>query len=272
MEQNKVEISPKSINSGINNKVIIATFPYERSPIFTKTIGYHGGVVYELPLLNLSLAKDLCEFDWCAKKLDSFDVVIFSSPNMAKIFFARLEQISVKHTRLDSCYVVTIGAETKRVLNTFGVKVDLCPRLFTSERVVELLSKFKKGSKVLIPCSNKSIWHNSDRFCGTDFRVYTPVLYVNEMNQLYDPQLLERVSQQLFDCMVFTSPSAVEYLSQIYSPVPISSLLTGKVVASIGPTTSEACRQNDVIVSLEPRQSTITSLMWSILFYFESVN
>lgn len=258
------------VDAGINNKVIVATFPCERSPIFYKTISFYGGIVYELPLLKLSLAKDLSEFDRHAKKLNSFDLVIFSSPNMVKKFFERLENIGVKPSLLDDCYVLSIGAETTKVLNRLGVSVDISPSKFTSDQAVKLLRKIKKRWKILIPCSDKSLWRNSTRFEKTKFNVYTPIMYTNEMNEPDDPKLIARVFDQHFDCIVFTSPTGVDYLSRICTSVPISNLLSGKVVGSIGPTTTEACRRYGITVSLEPRKHVITSLMWSVISHFNA--
>lgn len=261
---------PSGIVNGIEKKVIIATFSHERSPIFSKTIEFQGGVVYEFPLLKLSLASDLSDFDWCAKRLNFFDLVIFSSPNMVKKFFERLEQINVKPSLLDDCYVLSIGAETTKALNRLGVSVDISPAKFTSDQAVKVLRKIKKRWNIFIPCSDKSLWRNSSRFEKTKFNVYTPVLYTNEMNVPDDPDLIARVIDQDFDCVVFTSPSGVDYLSQICSSVPISNLLSGKVVGSIGPTTTEACRRHGITVSLEPRKHLITSLMWSIISHFNA--
>ncbi len=270
LEKVEMKMTPSAIQSGVKDKIIVATFPRERSPIFYKTVEFYGGTVYEFPLLKLSHAKDLSEFDRYIKKLNSFHLVIFSSPNMAKIFFERLQQVAVRPSILDRCYVLSIGAETTKVLKKSGVNVDASPRQFTSDQAVKLLRKIKKRWKVLIPCSDKSLWHKSNKFENKRFKVYRPVLYTNQVNHPEDPALVARVFERNFDCIVFTSPSGVVHLSQIYPSVPVSHLLSGKVVSSIGPTTTEACRRHGVIVNVEPQKHTIASLMWSTISHFDA--
>lgn len=257
-------------NAGIKDKVIVSTFGYGRSPIFTKTINYYGGIVCPLPLLKLSLARNLTEFDRCVRKLAMFDVVIFSSPTMVDLFFLRFDQLALKRSSLDDCYVLSIGSETTRALNRHGVDVDASPRKFTSDKLVEMLKQINKVWKVLIPCSDRSLWQRKDLFSGTKFKVFRPTLYCNEMAEIDSQQTVNKIINKDFDGIALTSPSAVEYLSILCSGTPLASLLSQKVVASIGPTTSAACRAMGVNVTLEPRKNTIASLMWMLIFHFEN--
>jgi uroporphyrinogen-III synthase len=255
---------------GMADKTIVSTFGYERSPVFTKTIQYYGGTVRHLPLLTLSLAEDLTEFDWCAKRIVKFDVVIFSSPNMVEKFFLRFDQLGLKRSWLDTCYVLSIGSETTKMLNRHCIEADGTPSQFTADRLAEMLKKNKKNWKVLIPCSDRSLWRRKNLFADTRFKVYMPTLYVNEMAETEHSEQVSTIFSNPFDGIVFTSPSGVEYLSRLYTSGSLANLLSQKVVASIGPTTSAACRDHGVSVTLEPRKHTITSLMWMLISHFEN--
>lgn len=253
----------------MGNNVIVTTFDYERSPIFFKTLNDHGFLVQSIPALSLSMSDDLDDFDACVKKLHKFDLVVFSSPTVVKYFFLRLTQLGVKPTRLDSCSLVAIGSATAKVLRQRGFSPDFTPREFTSNSFITALNKLNRRWKVLIPCSNKSLWHTKNNSL-VGCKVNAPVLYNNETPTFSERQSFFDLLRNDFDVIAFTSPSTIENLSIIYDQTPIPEILNNKLVACIGPTTAKACFDRGICVSIQPREYTITSLMWSIIYHLNT--
>jgi uroporphyrinogen III methyltransferase/synthase len=252
-----------------DTSVIVTTFDYERSPIFFNTLNEHGFSVESLPVLSLSLNENLSDFDACVQKLHKFNLVVFSSPSVVMYFFMRLKQLGIEHTRLDNCLLVAIGSATAKALRQRGVTPEFVPREFTSNSLMAMLNKLNGRWKILIPCSNKSLWHEKNNF-PAGCKVSAPVLYNNNLprpgERQYDFDLLENE----FDVIAFTSPSTIENLAAIYDQASITEILDNKIVACIGPTTAKACSDRGIPVAIQPRKYTITSLMWSIIYHLQA--
>lgn len=253
----------------MSTKTILTTFDYARSPIFFKTLEHYGFSTKALPVLSLSLYEDLNGFDTAVRKLHSFDLVVFSSPTVVKFFFLRLLQLRIAPTTLDNCRLIAIGPSTAKALRQQGFSPDFIPREFTSNCLVSSLSKLKKDQRILIPCSDKSLWHSvitSTIGC----KVSTPILYSNRVPNIeWTDQFIDSLTNE-FSGIVFTSPSTVEHLSDLSDKLPIEEILNDKVVACIGPTTSKACRERNIKVTIQPKKYTITDLMWSVIHHYNA--
>lgn len=251
------------------NSVIVTTFDYERSPVFFNTLDEHGFTVKSMPVLSLSLNEDLGEFDKCIQKLHKYNLVVFSSPAVVMYFFMRLKQLGMECTKLDKCLLVAIGSETAKALRQRGVTPEFVPREFTSNSLIAMLNKLNGRWNILIPCSNKSLWHEKNNF-PSGCKVSTPVLYNNNKPIPGEHQFDFNLLENEFDVIAFTSPSTIENLAAIYDQVSIAEVLENKVVACIGPTTAKACADRGIPVTIQPRKYTITSLMWSIIYHLQA--
>lgn len=251
----------------MKSNLIITTFDFDRSPIFFKTLEYKGFVLQSIPILSLSMCENLTDFDECAKKLRSFGIVIFSSPTMVRYFFSRLLQLEIKPTKLDSCKLIAVGSATAKALRLHGFSPDFVPQEFTSSCLIKTLLKINGRIKILIPCSNRSLWHVEKDVANLS-RISTPVLYTNGTPLSEDTQKIVDVFNKGFEGIVFTCPSSIKNLSTIYGDIQVAEILKEKVVACIGPTTSKACVDRGIDVTIQPGKYTYTSLMWSVINHF----
>jgi uroporphyrinogen-III synthase len=177
--------------------------------------------------------------------------------------------LRIPPTSLDNCNIIAIGPATSKALRQHGVSPDFMPKEYTSKSLITLLSKLKRDQKILIPCSDRSLWHSATKsMVGS--KVSTPTLYRNSAPNIgYADNFLDLLTGN-FSGIVFTSPSTVDHLCGLSKKLSIAELLQNKVVACIGPTTTQACIDRKIDVTIQPRKYTITALMWSIVHHFQA--
>jgi len=83
-----------------------------------------------------------------------------------------------------------------------------------------------------------------------------------------DPDVYGMLLQNGIDVVTFTSPSAVRNFAKVYGAEQSADLLRNTVVASIGPSTSEAAAQLGITVSVQPAVSTIPALVDALAAHF----
>ena len=96
-----------------------------------------------------------------------------------------------------------------------------------------------------------------------------PVVYCNRMPQQLHETARRALEQRELDVITFSAPSTVRNLAILLGGAArLGELLEGVVVASIGPITSQACRELGLSVTVEPQRATLADLTDSLESYF----
>lgn len=77
--------------------------------------------------------------------------IVLTSANGVRIFLERMKREGRDMTLLEKWKFAVIGAATGRMLARYGIKVDLCPRSFTSQALAaELAARAEPGERVVL--------------------------------------------------------------------------------------------------------------------------
>jgi uroporphyrinogen III methyltransferase/synthase len=71
------------------------------------------------------------------------------------------------------------------------------------------------------------------------------------------------------DAITFTSSSTASNFAKLFPDRPLSQVLEGVVVTSIGPITSETARRLGLEVTIEAAESTIPGLVKALVEFFQ---
>ncbi len=251
---------------------IALTRERENAGAFSRELERLGAVIYYLPAIRIVPPENFDILDQAIRTIDDFDWIILTSANAVRFFLDRLIRQGRDVRDLKGVRICTVGTATARSLRARGISADLIPEEFKGEGVVEALLERGEvqGRKFLLPRAEKAreVIPDSLRKAGADVTV-APV-YRNVPPGIDPKSLQEILVNRKADLIVFTSPSNVKNLMHAVEKQGLQDALAGIQIACIGPVTSAAVRKAGLRVSLEPEESTLTSVSQAIVRFFET--
>ncbi len=250
-------------------KRILVTRTREQASQLVEILEELGAECFEIPTIKIVPPENFEELDHAIDELEIFDWIIFTSVNGVKFFFERLLVKQKDARALFKAKIAAIGTATAELIKNYGILVDLLPREFRAEGLIEAFSKEDlQGRKILIPraLEAREILPEKLREMGAEVRVvptYRTIIPVEEAETVRAALL------QGIDLITFTSSSTAKNLLQMLG-AEARKLLSGVILASIGPITSETLRKAGFEPTIEAREYTIPGLVKAILDYFKA--
>ncbi|WP_022853829.1 uroporphyrinogen-III C-methyltransferase [Thermodesulfatator atlanticus] len=248
-------------------KRIVVTRTREQASQLLEMLEELGAECLEIPTIKIVPPPSFGPLEEAIADIDSYDWLIFTSVNGVKIFFERLFSAGKDARTLANLKVAAIGVATAELIKTYGVLVDLLPKEFRAEGLLEaLLEEDLAGKKILIPraLEAREILPQKLKEAGAHVSVvpaYQTVLPEEEAKRLKE-ELKKGVH-----LITFTSSSTAKNLLKMLGD-DASALLKGVVLASIGPITSETLKKAGFPPQIEAKEYTIPGLVKAIVEYF----
>jgi uroporphyrinogen III methyltransferase/synthase len=226
-----------------------------------------GAEVYEFPTIEIVPPEDFGPLDSAIRGLDSFDWLVYTSVNGVEAFVDRL-----RHHGLDlravprGAKVAAIGPATAERLEEVGLRVDVVPKEYRAEALIEALdSGSLAGKRVLIPRARvaREILPEKLREAGAE--VVVPPAYESVPSSEGREELSLRLRSGEIDCVTFTASSTVENFVGAFGEEEAAQLLSGTRVACIGPITADTARKRGLRVDAEADEFTIPGLVEAVL-------
>lgn len=253
----------------LKNKTIVLTRTIEQSKESSAIFSELGAKVIVIPTLEIVPPNNWNEFDDLILSNKKIDFVIFSSAHAVAMFLKRCDELD-KQVNFERIIVVAVGNKTKSVCEENKIRVDIVPKKFSSDGVVEELSRYNLRDKlVFIP---RSAIGREDLPKGLEERgakiVTVPVYNVSLPSKESLQLSIDMLNSTAADVFVFTSPSTFEnflLIMNINNPV---SYFKNYDVAAIGPTTKAAIENSKVKVSIMPDEYTIKGLANKMIEFY----
>jgi uroporphyrinogen III methyltransferase/synthase len=240
----------------------------EQARVLTEELTARGAEVIEIPTIEIRDPASWEPFDAALRRLEEFDYLLLTSANGARNLLRRLEAVGRDGRDLQRLIIGAIGPATAGVLAKRGVKVDVMPREYVAEGLLEALEGRELSAKAfLIPRAKvaRDVVPRVLREKGARVEVVeayetvVPDLPAGELQRLLTPAP---------DVITFTSSSTATHFATLAGKTPVAELLAGVAIASIGPITSETIKKLGLAVTIEARESTIAGLVSAIEDYF----
>lgn len=257
----------------LKNKTVVLTRTVEQSKESAAIFSELGANVIVFPTLEIVPPNNWNSFDDLILSDKKIDFIVFTSAHAVTMFLKRCKEIG-KEIDFSKIKVVAVGNKTKSVCEENNIKVDIVPKKFSGEGVVEELSKYDlKDKLVFIP---RSAIGKEDLPKGLEeqgAKIFTvPVYNVSLPSKESLQQNINKLNSSNPDVFIFTSPSTFEnflLIMNINNPV---AFFKNYEVAAIGPTTKSAIENSKVKVSIMPDEFTIKGLAEKMIeFYNHSV-
>lgn len=220
-----------------------------------------GAQVIEIATIEIRDPASWEPLDSAIRRLEEFDYLLVTSANGARNFLRRLEACGRQVRDLKGLIIGAIGPATAAELAKSGVKVDVTPRQYVAEGLLEALGdRDLRGKAFLIPRAKvaRDVVPRVLREKGG--RVEVVEAYETAVPQLPAGEL-QRLLTPRPNAITFTSSSTAINFARLSGQDNVSELLRGVAIASIGPITSETIRKLGLTVTIEANESTIPGLV-----------
>ncbi|MGH9786471.1 MAG: uroporphyrinogen-III synthase, partial [Terriglobia bacterium] len=270
---------------------ILITRAREQAAELAEPLRALGAETIELPTIAVEDPADWSPLDGAIRQLKTsaspgqsretsggrgkYDWLIFTSANGVRKFIERLAATKTDIRVLAGVKICAIGPATAGELGKHLLAVDVMPRSYVAEGVLEALAEEPvAGKRFLIPRAKvaRDVLPEELRKRGAEVDVveaYRTILPADPAGRDGGIEAAER-TESIFSrhrptLIVFTSSSTVSNLLRLIPPEKRASYLDGVRIASIGPITSQTARRAGLPVHIEARQHTIPALVEAIV-------
>ncbi|MEK7791312.1 MAG: uroporphyrinogen-III synthase [Deltaproteobacteria bacterium] len=209
-------MSPKSSKTNqrlpLKGRTILVTQAREQAKRFTNLLKQKGARVLACPTVDTipcATPKTL----QCLKQLETYEWLVFVSPNAVIFFFQLLSKHGISKAQLRRLRIVALGKTTREVLKQNKLRVHLVPPGHPdSGAETHLVALFKgkiDGKKILVLKSLDAKPPLLDILRSKGALVDALPLYKSILPAENSKILLKYLSEERIDAVTFTSPSTV---------------------------------------------------------------
>jgi uroporphyrinogen-III synthase/uroporphyrinogen III methyltransferase/synthase len=222
-----------------------------------------GAEPVEVPVLEIRPPADLAPLDKALGALASYDWLILTSANTVRALAERAIALSRPLDRIAGPNVAAIGEATAEAARKAGLDVDLVPKNYVAESLVECLAGQVAGQRMLLARAEvaRDVIPDALRAAGATVDVVDA--YRNVLPEA-SPMMLRQALAAGIDAATFTSSSAVTHLAEAARQAGIAFPLPGVAAVSIGPVTSQTLREHGWEPAAEASLSEIQSLIAAV--------
>lgn len=254
---------------------------YEKKPLFGQRIlvtretpeGFEpledlGAEVICFPTIEIQppLSYDL--LDRAIDKVETYKWVIFTSVNGVEFFFRRFFELGRDIRDLKGIKVCAVGSKTEGEIKRYGINVDLMPREFRAEGLIESFKKLYggkgiRGLRFLLPRAEtaREVFPEAIRKLGGHIDV--PPTYRTVKPEGTGKRLRRFLKEGRITIATFTSESIFNNFMEIMGDDALG-LLKGVRIVVIGPVTARAIEKAGLKVDIMPHEATIEAMVEEI--------
>lgn len=247
---------------------ILVSRAKKQAGALTDTLREQGAVVLEIPFIEIRPPRSYKALNDALKLVSEYEWLILTSVNGVEAFFERMKKLNVPKRTLSHLRIVAIGPATKAAIEREGLKVEVTPKEYVAESVVEVLNGKVRDKRVLL-CRAKiarDVIPRELKKMGAYVDVVEAYETVIPQSSRVKLRAVLRDARKRPHAITFTSSSTVKnYVSLLGIRSGKSKLVAGVLNASIGPVTSNTLRQHELSVDLQAQTYTIPGLVEAIV-------
>ena len=232
-------------------KRIVVTRAREQASELKRLLEEAGANVVQFPTIEIVPPDSWESLDRVVDSIASYQWLVFTSTNGVRFFFERLESKGKDARALTSCKIAAVGETTANDLRAHGIVADLVPEKFISTALLPHLAQDQRGIRTAVIRAAEGRDDLIDELRKRGGEV--------DLGIAYQTRAAEGTLEGDFDIVTFTSASTVD---NFFAKVTKTN---GALLASIGPTTSEAIRKRGLKVDIEAPAASIDSLRDAIV-------
>jgi uroporphyrinogen III methyltransferase/synthase len=268
-----IDQQPPSLVKPLLGKKILITRAREQASRFAALLRECGAEPIEVPTIQIAPPGSWEPLDQAMAAIRAYDWLIFTSVHGVRAFLARFEAQGKPSADLRALRVCAIGPATADALQECGIGVDVMPRQYRAEAIVESLTAFPMaGSRILIPRAAvaRDVLPRALEARGAHVDVVEAYRTVLPAGGLA-PEKRRCLEEGAVDVVTFTSSSTVTNFVTLMGEVELRRLLRGAAIACIGPITADTVRSYGLTPTIVCAEYTVPALARAIVDYFEAL-
>jgi uroporphyrinogen III methyltransferase/synthase len=253
----------------LKGRTIVVTRAAAQAQRFVHLLEAAGARVVQAPTIAIEPPASWEPLDQALAALDSFSWVIFTSVNGVLMVDKRLSARGLGWAAVAKKRVAAIGPATAEALAEHGVRVEVVPREYRAEALVERLrGQLGPADRVLLPRAKETrdVLVVELRRLGasvTEVPAYQTKRVENGVERLR-----EALASGAVDAVTFTSSSTARNFAELFSEVERRAWHGRIAIASIGPITAATAAEYGLTTDVMPSEYTIPALARAIADYF----
>jgi uroporphyrinogen III methyltransferase / synthase len=257
----------------LTGKTILVTRAAGQSSQFTTLLQEQGASVLEMPTLEITPPSSWQALDRAIDTLDRFDWLILTSSNGVDYFFSRLTERGKDARALAGIKIAVVGRKTAASLTRQGLQPDFIPPNFVADSLVDHFPERDRLStlNILFPrveSGGRDVLVRELTSQGAT--VLEVAAYESGCAQQMTAETITALQQQTIDIVTFASSKTVRCFYHLLQQetaqgtqlLPLADTLC---IASIGPQTSDTCREWLNRVDIEAKDYTLEGLVQAIV-------
>jgi uroporphyrinogen-III synthase len=253
----------------LQNKLFISTRPAGSSDELNRLLLEAGASLLEFPLIEIKAATLSSEEKQLFFQLDQFQWLILTSPNGVRYFFEILQEVTGTQKLPESLQIAVIGEKTGKTLEKYGYNPTFVNPGSTAEDFAEPFARHiatkNLKPKVVLPLGNlaRNVIQEHLEKLADCIRIN---IYRTEMPEYVDKTIAEKIENNHYDMLIFTSPSGIHHFTELFPKGNKNSIR----LACIGNTTANAARKKGMLPLVVAKNSSSAGIVESILNYYIS--
>ena len=246
---------------------VLVTRAAGQSSQFAELLTAASMQVIEMPALEIQPPSSWQPLDEALRQLEHYDWLILTSANAVTSFFERLEEVGNRDD-IKTVKLAVVGKKTATVLRRHGLVPDFVPSDFVADSLVADFPETVAGLSLLFPRVESGGREILVQEMTTAGATVTEVpAYESGCPHWPDAVAISALKAQQIDVITFASSKTVRHTCQLLGQGlgnGWATYLKAVAIASIGPKTSETCRELLGRVDIEATEYTLDGLTQAI--------
>lgn len=256
----------------LEGRTVVVTRAAAQAQRFVEMLQAAGARVLETPTISIEPPVSWEPFDAAVDAAASFAWVIFTSVNGVAMADRRLTARRVPWSVFARARLAAIGPATAEALAEHGLRVEVIPREYRAEGLVERLrGELAPGDRILLPRAAQTRDVLVTELARLGASVTEVPVYSTRRVGTSGASLRNALAAGSVDVVTFTSSSTARNFAELFTEEERRSLLGSVTVASIGPITAATAAEYGLSTAVMPSEYTIPALARAIEEYFARV-
>lgn len=245
---------------------MVVTRTREQASQLSKQLLERGAEVLEIPTIRITAPTEQQEVMDAFLELNSYDWIVFTSPNGVDAFFGYFFKAFEDMRDLGGARLAAVGPATAAKLKELHLKVDLMPDEYVAEKIARAFAKFESVDNLRIllaraEVANRELPETLEKMGAIvdDVAFYKTVAETEDTTGTAGDFL-----QRGADWITFSSSSTVENFHARFNLLEMVKKFPGMKLVSIGPETSKALASLGLKPAAEAKPHTIDGLVKAI--------
>src|SRR5262245_45857847 len=256
----------------LEGRTIVVTRASAQAQKFVNLLAAAGASVLQTPTIAIEPPTSWAPLDAALDSAGSFAWLIFTSVNGVMMVDRRLTTRRLSWTSLAQARVAAIGPATAEAIVEHGLRVEIVPREYRAEGLVERLRpELAAGDRVLLPRAAQTRDVLVRDLTRAGALVTEVAAYTTRQVGTSAAALRQALAARPADVVTFTSSSTARNFAEIFTEDERRAWFPALTVASIGPITAATAAEYGLTTRIMPSEYTIAALARAIEAYCSRV-